>query len=252
MLSKFDAVYSQLRTIKNMMKGSTAGHATEQISQGIPEDLQPVELKPVELKPCPICRRTFNPTTLEKHVTICEKTSQKRKVFDSFLQRSTGIGVGAGVSRSSDLPKTKKYDDGPRSFKSKKKETTVMPKSQQDSTNRNMNRLATTSPSTSPSASTSASTSASVSTSASTSNAPKKQPKVEARPRASYWESKPLEQCPYCGRTFNDKALEGHVEWCKSKTVYGTFNQFCTTNNSPAKERMIARIHYQPPKPKRK
>ncbi|KAL7745438.1 hypothetical protein ACLKA6_015445 [Drosophila palustris] len=243
MLSKFDAVYSQLRTIKNMMKGSTAGHTTEQISQGIPEDLKPVEVNPVELKPCPICRRTFNPMTLEKHVTICEKTSQKRKVFDSFLQRSTGIGVGAVVSRSSDLlPKTKKYDDGPVSFKSKKKETTVFPKSQKDSTNRNMNRLATTltSPSTS------------ASTSASTSNAPKKQPKTEARPRASYWESKPLEQCPYCGRTFNDKALEGHVEWCKTKTVYGTFNQFCTTNNSPAKERMIARIHYQPPKPKRK
>lgn len=49
-----------------------------------------------ELSPCTICGRTFNPTTLKKHVRICEKTaSKKRKVFDSSRQRREGTDLAS-------------------------------------------------------------------------------------------------------------------------------------------------------------
>lgn len=45
----------------------------------------------MNLYPCPICSRTFIPSTLKKHVRICEKIKQqKRKVFDSKKQRYEG------------------------------------------------------------------------------------------------------------------------------------------------------------------
>lgn len=55
----------------------------------------PDEETPV-LSPCVICGRTFNPTTLKKHVAICEKTaSKKRKVFDSSKQRREGTDLAS-------------------------------------------------------------------------------------------------------------------------------------------------------------
>lgn len=48
----------------------------------------------VELVPCSICSRTFAPSTLEKHIGICEKMHvQKRTPFDSFRQRREGTGL---------------------------------------------------------------------------------------------------------------------------------------------------------------
>lgn len=48
----------------------------------------------ISLHPCPICSRTFVPTTLVKHVRICEKTTaKKRQIFDSSRQRREGTDL---------------------------------------------------------------------------------------------------------------------------------------------------------------
>lgn len=45
----------------------------------------------LELEPCPICKRTFVPATLEKHIGICQKMqTRKRIIFDSSQMRREG------------------------------------------------------------------------------------------------------------------------------------------------------------------
>lgn len=45
----------------------------------------------IELEPCVICKRTFVPATLEKHIGICHKMQmRKRAVFDSSQMRREG------------------------------------------------------------------------------------------------------------------------------------------------------------------
>lgn len=58
------------------------------------------------LSPCTICGRTFNPTTLKKHIRICEKTAtKKRKVFDSSKQRREGTDLASySIPKSFALP----------------------------------------------------------------------------------------------------------------------------------------------------
>ena len=48
----------------------------------------------VKLEPCSFCGRKFNPESLYRHETICEKTSRKRPVFDSSKQRSVQYTEG--------------------------------------------------------------------------------------------------------------------------------------------------------------
>lgn len=50
-----------------------------------------------DLTPCPCCSRTFNLNALRKHIVICEKTSKKRKVFDSSRQRRDGTALSTYV-----------------------------------------------------------------------------------------------------------------------------------------------------------
>ncbi|KAF0312453.1 Zinc finger C2HC domain-containing protein 1C [Amphibalanus amphitrite] len=60
-----------------------------------PSPLQPPAPRPPPTDPnmaqCPICQRQFNKDRLEKHQTICEKSSKKkRKVFDPVKMRVKG------------------------------------------------------------------------------------------------------------------------------------------------------------------
>ncbi|XP_034476241.1 zinc finger C2HC domain-containing protein 1A-like [Drosophila innubila] len=237
MLSKLDSVCSQIRSIAGIMKTNTTPENTTRENttreNTTRENTTSGQIN-VELEPCPFCGRTFNPLTLEKHVAICEKTSKKRPVFDSFLQRITGHVDNVRALPSSDPLKTKKDRDV--SQPSKPIETAVLRKSQQDPEIR-VNRQTTTPPFDNVKKQT-----------------PKDEPKAEVSPqqkkRGTYLEAKPLEPCPHCGRSFNQKALDNHVEWCKNKSVIAAFSQYSTSVNPLAKERMKARISYQPPTPK--
>lgn len=53
--------------------------------------MTPAEIS--DLKACPHCGRTFNPKVFNKHVTICDNLSKKRKVFDSSRQRREGTAL---------------------------------------------------------------------------------------------------------------------------------------------------------------
>lgn len=51
---------------------------------------------PAALSPCHFCSRSFQTDRLEKHETICQKASQKRKVFDSTKMRIEGTDIEQG------------------------------------------------------------------------------------------------------------------------------------------------------------
>lgn len=66
----------------------------------------PKEYEIVELLPCIICNRSFRPTLLQRHSTLCEKNAKKHKVpFDSSKQRRQGTEMNAY------LPHMKKTQD---------------------------------------------------------------------------------------------------------------------------------------------
>lgn len=54
-------------------------------------------------------------------------------------------------------------------------------------------------------------------------------------------------QCPHCDRSFNPKAFDRHVEWCKEKAIQNSIKSVNTTETNKAKERMEARKQYRPP-----
>lgn len=59
-----------------------------------------------------------------------------------------------------------------------------------------------------------------------------------------------LQECQYCSRSFNVKAYDNHVNWCKEKSIKAMFQQQTNASDLKAMERMKARIHYKPPCPK--
>ncbi|CAI6347987.1 unnamed protein product [Macrosiphum euphorbiae] len=66
----------------------------------------PKENEIIELLPCIICNRSFRPSLLQRHSTICQKNAKKRKVpFDSSKQRREGTDMAAY------LPHMKKAQD---------------------------------------------------------------------------------------------------------------------------------------------
>lgn len=55
------------------------------------------------------------------------------------------------------------------------------------------------------------------------------------------------DRCPHCERSFNPKAYDRHVEWCKEKAIQANIKSNSTTETNKAKERMEARKQYRPP-----
>lgn len=66
-------------------------HVRSKLYQKQMEYMTPAEI--LDFLACPHCGRTFNPKVINKHVTICEKLSKKRKVFDSSRQRREGTAL---------------------------------------------------------------------------------------------------------------------------------------------------------------
>ncbi|KAF4522982.1 hypothetical protein B566_EDAN009573 [Ephemera danica] len=54
------------------------------------------------------------------------------------------------------------------------------------------------------------------------------------------------QQCQFCGRTFGEKAIDRHREWCQSQAALKQL-QHPTNHTSPAYERMQARTKYRAP-----
>lgn len=63
---------------------------------------------PEGMTTCPMCKRNFNNDRIEKHETICKKTtSKKRKVFDATKHRVQGTEAEAFVKKSAKTVKKK-------------------------------------------------------------------------------------------------------------------------------------------------
>ncbi|XP_070134133.1 caldesmon isoform X4 [Drosophila bipectinata] len=60
------------------------------------------------------------------------------------------------------------------------------------------------------------------------------------------------DRCPHCDRSFNPKAFDRHVEWCKEKAIQATMKSGNSQETSKAKERLEARKQYRPPNLKTK
>lgn len=72
-------------------------------------------------------------------------------------------------------------------------------------------------------------------------------PLVRERSLAKRIKAPPCDRCPHCDRTFNPKAFDRHVEWCKEKAIQATMKSTNSQETSKAKERLEARKQYRPP-----
>ncbi|XP_058465043.1 putative uncharacterized protein DDB_G0277255 isoform X3 [Malaya genurostris] len=189
----------------------------------------------LELHQCPICSRNFVPTSLSKHISICERMqSKKRKPFDSSRQRREGTELASYLPKNFGLPQNHPQTrvsppktTNPVRKLSTSKTPTMERKDYMSHTNNNMSKSQTL-PSTT---STGDSSNASVTT---------------PRPTLKRSLSQQNEPCPYCERCFGFKAYDRHVEWCREKALLSK-NINNTQTISAAKERLNARIQYKAP-----
>ncbi|KAH8280542.1 hypothetical protein KR018_009485 [Drosophila ironensis] len=227
-----------------------------------------------DLTPCPCCSRTFNLNALRKHITICEKSSKKRKVFDSSRQRRDGTSLSTYV-----LPKNFGLPNAERTAGVQVSVTTsreaavaeVSPVSSPVPTRRKSQSemvRSTARASLRKAASTLSNSSAAESVSSGTGTAPAPVPApapapapaagpaavVPSRDRslAKRIKGPPCDRCPHCDRSFNPKAFDRHVEWCKEKALQATIKAGNSQETSKAKERLEARKQYKPPNLKTK
>ncbi|XP_037717950.1 uncharacterized protein LOC119552181 isoform X5 [Drosophila subpulchrella] len=214
-----------------------------------------------QLTPCPCCSRTFVVDALRKHVVICEKSSKKRKIFDSSRQRRDGTALSTYVlPKNFGLPNAERTAGLPSPPTSSREAMTtsvnaappepvnspqpVRRKSQSEvvrSTARASLRKA-----------------ASTLSSNSASEAPAGPPAAPAAPPvrerslARRIKAPACDRCPHCERTFNPKAFDRHVEWCKEKAILNNIKSTNSQETSKAKERLEARKQYKPPNLKTK
>lgn len=183
-------------------------------------DLLENESHKLELKPCPICSRSFNTTTYDKHVAICSTTaSKKRNIFDSSRQRRDGTDLASYLPKHFGLPASRSLDKSislkpaqvvhpmkkeVSGVKSRLTNNFVRPVL--NSMNLEENRSTRTSSRTQP---------------------------------------PPYEQCSYCQRYFGLKAYDRHVEWCKEKAIQQAIKN--PASNNAAKDRLNARTNYRAP-----
>ncbi|KAI8039996.1 hypothetical protein M5D96_007421 [Drosophila gunungcola] len=222
-----------------------------------------------QLTPCPCCSRTFITSALRKHIVICEKSSKKRKIFESFRQRRAGTALSTYVlPKNFGMPNAERTAGLPYPPTNSREATStavsaaaaaapsepvkspapVRRKSQTEmvrSTARASLRKA---------ASTLSSTSASAEAPSTGPPAapPTAAPLVRERSLAKRIKAPACDRCPHCDRSFNPKAFDRHVEWCKEKAILATMKSTNTQETSKAKERLEARKQYRPPNLKTK
>ncbi|XP_053965259.1 mucin-2 isoform X3 [Anastrepha ludens] len=244
-------------------------------SSTIANTADPYPDAPTQLVPCPICRRTFNPVTLQKHVGICEKmATKKRNVFDSSRQRREGTELASyPLPKNFGLPTTKQEPRGqsPKPLQHIASPVLTRKKSNggeelaRSTARASMRKLATAttahnqSHSVTPSAAATSAVPAhnansqmNVSTSSTTSlpgagNFTRDRMRSSERSLAKRIQPPPAEQCPHCERCFGPKAYDRHVEWCKEKALQASIKQTAKTEQNLAKERLEARTKYRAP-----
>ncbi|XP_017024553.1 uncharacterized protein [Drosophila kikkawai] len=198
-----------------------------------------------DLTPCPCCSRTFNLDALRKHIVICEKTSKKRKVFDSSRQRRDGTALSTYVlPKNFGLPNAERTVGVPVPPAPVSTAAVAAPAEPQNfprSTARaSMRKAAST-----------LSNSSSTETPPAAPVAPAP-PTVRERSQAKRIKAPACDRCPHCERTFNPKAFDRHVEWCKEKAIQANMKSGNSQETSKAKERLEARKQYKPPNLKTK
>ncbi|EDX07449.1 GD25497 [Drosophila simulans] len=217
-----------------------------------------------QLTPCPCCSRTFVVDALRKHVVICEKASKKRKIFDSSRQRRDGTALSTyvlpknfglpGAERTVGIPsppitsrETTSVNAAPEPVNSplpvRRKSQTEMVRS---TARASMRKAASTL------SSNSATEAPAVAPAASTAPTAPAAPLVRERSLAKRIKAPACDRCPHCDRTFNPKAFDRHVEWCKEKAIQATMKSTNSQETSKAKERLEARKQYRPPNLKTK
>ncbi|XP_064538028.1 putative uncharacterized protein DDB_G0277255 isoform X5 [Drosophila montana] len=208
-----------------------------------------------DLTPCPNCSRTFNLNALRKHVVVCEKmTTKKRKIFDSSRQRREGTSLSTYVlPKNFGLPNAEKApgvhtppaasrEASTMSSGSQPQEASPLPtrrKAKADTTRASMRK------------------GAGATAAAAAEHPPAAAPAAPAaaaptRSIAKRLKDSASDRCPHCERSFNPKAYDRHVEWCKEKAIQANIKSNSTTETNKAKERMEARKQYRPPNLKTK
>lgn len=213
-----------------------------------------------ELKQCPHCNRTFNPKVLAKHAAICGNVLRKRQVFDSSRQRREGIDYFSFGTHNSELPLDAAR--GQTSPQSKTKVSTAHPNVSQphfflkltratlkqnlDAPTPKAKDVASPCKPESPASAKRKATATAPGTAANvpgTSSSMNRDCTLTKRSA-----NVALERCPHCERSFNLKAYDSHVAWCKEKAVIAAFTVGCSNEDTMnAKKRMDARIKYKPP-----
>ncbi|XP_055691475.1 uncharacterized protein LOC129794683 isoform X1 [Lutzomyia longipalpis] len=169
----------------------------------------------MELEPCQYCGRTFVPSTLEKHVVICEKTgTKKRKQFDSSQQRLEGTELARYVPKSYGLSNGRESRVSPPKTNTLRRGSHMRsPSVERRSSTQSLNSIGKES--------------------------------VGASGRKRTIAPPQAEKCPYCERSFGMRAYDRHVEWCGEKAKLIDKSTSPTVN--AAKERLNARINYKAP-----
>ncbi|XP_030369606.1 uncharacterized protein LOC115620481 isoform X4 [Scaptodrosophila lebanonensis] len=228
-----------------------------------------------ELTPCPNCSRTFNLNALRKHVPICEKTSKKRNVFDSSRQRREGTTLATYVlPKNFGLPNAEKAagvhsptaitrapepshsptrsNDSPMPVRRKSTGNTELVRA---TVRASLRKAATTGEPSAPAAPVAPAAPAAPSA-APTPKSSFVRDRMRSSERSVALSKRhkdvACERCPHCERTFNAKAFDRHVEWCKEKAIQATIKLTGTTETNKAKERLEARKQYRPPNLKTK
>ncbi|XP_017077811.1 uncharacterized protein LOC108112470 isoform X2 [Drosophila eugracilis] len=224
-----------------------------------------VAQEPSQLTPCPCCSRTFVVDALRKHVVICEKSSKKRKIFDSSRQRRDGTALSTYVlpknfglpnaERTAGLPSppTTSRDPMTTSVNAATAEPVNSPLPVRRKSQAEMVR-STARASMRKAASTLSSNSATEAPAGTPTGPPAASaaPLVRERSMAKRIKAPACDRCPHCDRTFNPKAFDRHVEWCKEKAIQANMKSNNSLETNKAKERLEARKQYRPPNLKTK
>ncbi|XP_026835824.1 uncharacterized protein LOC6548229 isoform X5 [Drosophila erecta] len=218
-----------------------------------------------QLTPCPCCSRTFVVNALRKHVVICEKASKKRKIFDSSRQRRDGTALSTYVlPKNFGLPNAERTAGLPSPPTTSRETTSVnaapepanspLPDQRKSEMVRSTARasLRKAASTLSSNSAPEAPTVAPAAPAAAAAPATPAAPLVRERSLAKRIKAPACDRCPHCERTFNPKAFDRHVEWCKEKAIQATMKSTNSQETSKAKERLEARKQYRPPNLKTK
>ncbi|KAH8328874.1 hypothetical protein KR074_008216 [Drosophila pseudoananassae] len=230
---------------------------TSGLSVPVPEH---APLESSDLTPCPCCSRTFNLSALRKHIVICEKSTKKRKVFDSSRQRREGTSLSTYVlPKNFGLPNAERNpgvspscpnrEAAPEPVSSplpvrRKSQTEMVRSTARASLRKTASTLSNNSGDSAPLAT--------APVAAATPSPAAAPPAPRERSLAKRIKAPACDRCPHCDRSFNPKAFDRHVEWCKEKAIQATMKSGNSQETSKAKERLEARKQYRPPNLKTK